>query len=201
MLETLVNKGSVDIGFADIHYKVSASPFGTKAACVQYFSEEPSENFSYTYIEMPEVPERKNVEFQTYAIARDCKYGTDILETFDAPDWDSAVDYAIAYCIPALEAALEEGPLEEWYDEDEISISVPHGDDSVACGIDPENVAGFIAESTYIDLKLVGPCKSKTPMVPELSDREKELVGIVRNSEIPTTSLIEALSGGSLKMI
>ena len=138
----------------------------------------------------PSAENEEDTKMLTFAIERDnTKYGTDILEVFAAPDRDSAIDYAIAYCISPLKEAYEDLPDEIEELLMEFPFRIPRDcDEAIATHFDPECINGFINEECYIDLKEV-PNRAGIPCA-KLSADDMVIVNIVRNSEDPAEDLL-----------
>lgn len=143
--------------------------------------------------ESPDKSADASQRVKNFAIERESGYGTDILTVFSAPDWDTAVDYAIAYCVPALKAAYDNGEisLDDLFDNVAICPQ-DTADGYVARGLDPENCSGFYEQGCYISLKELMPNRCKAAPAPPLTEEEKKYVKIVREGEDPAYDLIKS---------
>ena len=123
------------------------------------------------------VQERKG---QQYQLLRECKYGVDSIYSFAAESYEDAVKHAQMVALIALGEAYDDDPDEVWGD-DVYLYSNPNYSNDIACGIDPEDVSGYIRSDVYLSVARVENVEPSADPV-EITAENEALLKIARDA-------------------
>ena len=147
--------------------------------------EEPEGAWGATITEQElKIPETAG-KARIFDLVRETEYGTDSLCTICAESYEDAVTHAQIMVLDALKEAFEKDPDEVWGDT--VGIYWNPSDFTVACGVDPENIDGFVAAGTYLSLLDTGGSASEADPKPD----EDKLMLIELAREIDANFIFE----------